>query len=432
MNFYIVNLGCKVNACEAESISEALIAKGWKRSEVEDDSDVVLIFTCAVTNTAAAKSRQQLHKAKHKSHQPITVVIGCYTQLKDGLLNDADILVGSHHKEEIPSLLDQFMQNHQQIIYIDDLSGTPFELLPLNHFENHSRAVLKIQDGCNQFCSYCIIPYVRGRERSLDPAIVIQQAKDIARNYSEIVLTGIHTGRYGREYSTSLTELMKQIIYEVPSLQRLRISSIEVTEVSDDLVQFMKEEPKIAHHLHIPLQSGCDEILQRMNRPYDTATYYDKIMSIRQEIGNVAISCDVIVGFPAETDEMFQQTYDFIQKCQFSFLHVFPYSPREGTPAAAMKNQVPPEIKKKRVEMLRNLSQELSDSYQSKQVGKEAIVITEMPIGDDTPGHTSDYIAVRIPQEKYARGTKVHVHLKAYHNHQMIAETESVNQDEII
>lgn len=432
MKFAVCNLGCKVNAYEAESISEQMLAAGWQRVREEEPCDAVLIFTCAVTNTAAAKSRKQLHKAMRAHPNAITVAAGCYAQLNDGLLKDADIIVGSSHKKEIPSYIEEYQKNHQKICILDDLQQLVFENLPVNHFENHSRGVLKIQDGCNQFCSYCVIPYVRGRERSLDPEAVIANARKIAQVHSEIVLTGIHTGRYGREYDMTLAQLMKKIFVEVPSLKRLRISSIEMTEVSDDLIALMKEEKRIARHLHIPLQSGCDEILHNMNRPYDTAAYYDKIEQVRHEIPDIAISCDVIVGFPGETDAMFETTYQFLQKCHFSFLHVFPYSLRQGTKAAKMPCQIDPRIKKERVERCTALSQQLSDAYQLSKVGTMAEIITELPQGKDTPGHTSDYIPVMIRNVNYPRGTFIRAVLKEFSHHQMDAEAESVKNDETI
>jgi MiaB-like tRNA modifying enzyme len=432
MKFTVVNLGCKVNAYEAESISEALLERGWERCEEEDTCDAVLIFTCAVTNTAAAKSRKQLHQAMRHSPHAVKVAAGCYAQLNDGLLKEADILVGSSHKHEIPDYIEQFQKDQKKIVMLDDLGDMKFESLPVNHFENHSRGVLKIQDGCNQFCSYCVIPYVRGRERSLGVDEVIQEAKKIAQIHSEIVLTGIHTGRYGREFGVSLAQLMKQILREVPALKRLRVSSIEMTELSDEFLNLMKNEPRIARHLHIPLQSGCDEILKRMNRPYDTAAYYAKIEQIHKEMPEVAVSCDVIVGFPGETDAMFETTYAFLKKCRFSFLHVFPYSLREGTKAAQMPCQIDPRIKKERVERCMALSKELSEAYQKSKIGTLAEVITELPQGDDTPGHTSDYIPVKIVHKKYPRGTLVKVRLKEYVHEQMYGEAESVSPNEII
>lgn len=426
MKFTICNLGCKVNACEAESIAEALERKGWQRTEEEANSDAVLIFTCAVTNTAAAKSRKQVHKAMRLNPEAVLVAVGCYAQLNDGLLKDAAILVGSSHKQEIPAYIEQYQKDHQKICVLDDLQKVSFEELPIDHFENHSRGVLKIQDGCDQFCSYCVIPYVRGRERSLAPDEVVASAKKIAQVHSEIVLTGIHTGRYGKEYGVTLAQLMKRILQEVPSLKRLRISSIEISEISDELIQVMKEEPRIARHLHIPLQSGCDAILKKMNRPYDIKAYYARIEQIRKEIPDIAISCDIIVGFPGESDAMFAETYSFLKKCSFSFLHVFPYSLREGTKAAEMPCQIDPQTKKKRVDACTALSLALSDAYQQSKVGALAEVITELPQDGDTPGHTSDYIPVRIRQALYPRGSLVKVRLKQYLDHQMIGEAESV------
>ncbi len=418
MKFSIINLGCKVNAYEAESVASDLIKRGWIRTN-EDDYDAVLIFTCAVTNTAAAKSRKMLHRAKRIHPSAITAVVGCYVQVDDGLLNDADILVGTANKNKLPDYLEQCANDHQKIRDIGDLTDVPFTSLNASMFDTKARGDLKIQDGCNQFCSYCIIPYVRGRERSIHPDMAIAQAKKMSEKYHEIVLTGIHTGRYGKEYNLSLAGLIKRILQETKDT-RIRISSIEITEVTDELIALMKMEPRITRFLHIPLQSGSDAVLKRMHRPYTTQQFYTRIQEIRAQLGNISISTDLIVGFPQETETEFVETYEFLKKCEFSFLHVFPYSVRQGTVAADMPCQVDAETKKIRARKCIALSEELSSAYYRQFENTEADIICEWVKDGYTSGHTSEYIPVKI-EEELVHGEVVHVQLLTYQNGVMLA-----------
>ncbi len=421
MKFSIYTLGCKVNTYEAESVAGELCKKGYKRVKNNEKSDIALVFTCAVTASAAAKSRKVLHSIRRKNPDAVTVLIGCYAQMNDGRVDEADIIVGTGHKHEIPEIIEEYFQKKVKIREVDDMKNISFEPLLPESFYGHSRAALKIQDGCNQFCSYCIIPYLRGRERSMDPDMAVAEADRLSKNYPEIVLSGIHTGRYGREYNLTLSSLMRRILNET-DIKRLRISSIEMTEVSDELIALMKEEPlRIARHLHIPLQSGSDSVLKRMHRPYDTDTYYNRVMEIRRQLPGVSISCDLMVGFPGESEQEFQETAAFIQKCAFSFLHVFPYSSRPGTPAAEMKDQVNDTVKKERAEKMIALSQQLYDAYQTRMVGHESDVITEHEKNGITPGHTSEYIPV-VMKEKMPYGQYVHARMYAYRNHMMYAE----------
>lgn len=423
MKFAIINLGCKVNAYEAEAVSEELIENGWQRVEMEEDPDATIVFTCAVTNTAAAKSRKILHRAKRMKEDEITVLVGCYVQVNDGLLDEADILVGTAHKKMVPQYLQTYMATHEKIRDITSLEDVKFDSLKSSVLDSKARCDLKIQDGCNQFCSYCVIPYARGKERSMDPDLAVQESKKLAKKYKEIVLTGIHTGRYGREYGITLADLLERMLQETEQV-RFRISSIEITEVSDQLITLMKNNPRIARFLHIPLQSGSNAVLKRMRRPYDTAYYYDRISTIRNEIPGISISTDLITGFPQETEEEFEETYAFLQKCKFSFLHVFPYSLREGTVAAKMPNQVDPQVKKERAKKCIALSQELYDVYQSSKVGEQADIIAEWVREGYTTGHTSEYIPVRI-EEQLEHGKMYHVLLEKYENHQMYARKVS-------
>lgn len=415
MKFAIYNLGCKVNAYEAEAVSEEMIHRGWQRVNENEKADAAIIFTCAVTNTAASKSRKTLHQMIH--HQDgITAVAGCYAQIDDGLLDDADIIVGTAHKRLIPDYIEQFQQNHQKIRDIQNLQNESFETLPIDHLENHSRGVLKIQDGCNQYCTFCIIPFARGHERSLDPDAAVKEAAEIAKHHSEIVLTGIHTGRYGREYQVTLAALMKRMLKEVPFIQRLRLSSIEINEVTDELLELMHDDNRIARHLHIPLQAGSDSVLAAMHRPYTTKMYYDRVEQIRKIMPDVAISCDIMVGFPGESDEQFEETCAFLKKCQFSFLHVFPFSARSGTAASRMPDQVDPVVKKKRAAICLDLSKELKHEYDRTWVGRTVEIITEKPHSSGTPGYTSQYIRGLIPGRSYPRGTRLKGKVLSYQN----------------
>lgn len=419
--FSIHNLGCKVNSYESEAIASTLSQQGWLRVSEEEPSDASIIFTCAVTNQAASKSRKMMHKIKKQNPQATVCVVGCYSELQDGKLDEADILVGNHDKLKVPELLDAFQKNHQKLRVFTKESKAEYEELYSDQFEGHARGFLKIQDGCNQFCTYCIIPYVRGRERSLDPAKVVQQIQKLSATYQEIVLTGIHTGRYGKDIGTSLVELLEMIVQQCPQLKRLRISSIEVSEIDEALISFIQHHPVIARHLHIPLQAGCDSVLARMHRPYTTQEYLDKITLLRQRIPNIAISADVITGFPQETVDEFMQTVQFIQKCRFSFLHVFPYSKRDGTAASKMPNQVDGILKKQRAKTLLALSDSLKDQYYQSRLDQQDEIIIEHGVNGTSKGYTSDYVEVYLDQE-YPYGSIVPVRLVENHHTYMKAE----------
>lgn len=422
--FSIINLGCKVNMYEAESISCMLEKKGWVRKAPDEKTDAALIFTCAVTNTAASKSRKMMHRVRRNNPEGICVMVGCYAQINDGMLEDAEIIVGTAHKARVPEYLEQYLQTHGKIRDIEPFEETPFENLVTDRFENRTRAYLKVQDGCNQFCAYCVIPYARGRERSMAPDAVIEEARRITQTHREIVLTGIHTGRYGREYNVTLTQLIQRLLDEVPALERLRISSIEITEVSEELIGLMKQEKRIARHLHIPLQAGCDATLKRMGRPYSTEEYYDKIKWIREQIPDIAISCDLIVGFAGEDEEEFNSTLQFCEKCEFAFMHVFPFSVRSGTRAEKMPDHVSPAVKKERARIANALSAKCRDIYALEHLGNEAEVILEQKEGEYMSGYTSDYIPVLVKTER-EHGALIRVRLCEYKEHQMYAE-ESV------
>jgi threonylcarbamoyladenosine tRNA methylthiotransferase MtaB len=394
MRFSVVNLGCKVNAYECEGVARQLEEAGFERVDWEEPAEITVIFTCAVTNTAAAKSRKMIHRARRKHPEGIVAVAGCYAQIDPDALEDADILVGSRHKPFLAEYIQTAIRKKERIVDVTDLSDVRFEPLPVDHFSGRTRAFLKIQDGCNQFCSYCVIPYARGKERSMEPDMVIDEANKIAMTHKEIVLAGIHTGRYGKEYGITLADLIKRLLEEVNGLKRLRISSIEITELDDPFVELFAKEKRIARHLHIPLQSGSDVILKRMGRPYSSADYYNKLCEIRAKAGEFSVSTDLMTGFPGETEASFEETLAFLKKCEFSFLHVFPFSARNGTKAAMMDDQIDVSVRRKRAKTCIALSEELYDAYKDSMIGKPVEVLME----NETQGHTSEYLEVTMDQ----------------------------------
>ncbi len=397
--YAIACLGCKVNTTEAQGIRQALNESGYQEVSFKEEAEVYVILTCAVTNTASSKSRQKVNQAIRRNNQAIVCVVGCYVQMsyeemkeQDGI----DILVGSSHKEKVPQLIERVRATKQKVVMVDDVrKKAVFEPLVINKFDYQTRAYLKIQDGCNQFCSYCVIPYARGKERSLTLEEVIQQAKKLAQNHREIVLTGIHTGRYGDKGET-LAMAMETILTEVPQLERLRISSIEITEIDNHLLQLIQKEKRIAKHLHIPLQSGSDTVLRKMNRPYTTSQFYERLQEIKKAVKDISISTDLIVGFPQETQEEFEETKKFLNLCEFSFIHVFPFSAKDGTEAAELNGQISGEEKKRRVKECSDISRKLYEKYKLKFIQKDVEVLIEKVQGGDSFGHTSEYLPVLV------------------------------------
>lgn len=418
MKFSVHNLGCKVNHYDAESVAAALEEAGWERVKEDEETDAVLLFTCCVTNAAAAKSRQALHKAHRYHPQAALVYIGCAVQALGQAPEEADLILGSGQGHLLPAALNQWRRDHRRRVLRQDAVPTSFEELFPQRFENNTRAVLKVQDGCQQFCSYCIVPYARGPERSLDPDLAVAEARRLALSHSEIVLSGIHLGRYGKPYGLSLADLVEKILAQTP-VRRLRLSSIEVTEIDDHLMALLADD-RVARHLHIPLQSGSDAVLRRMGRPYDTAAYRGKIDALRARVRDLAISTDLMVGFPGESEEEFRESLSFVQSAGFAFLHVFPYSPREGTPAYAMV-QVEENVKKERTRRCLQLSERLLDTYQKAWLGRTCQVLMEKGKEGWTPGYASQYFQVRMPG-RWQRGEIYEVRCVRYQDHQLWGE----------
>ena len=330
MTVAFYTLGCKVNLYESEYLINEFRKRNYKIVDFNDKADIYIINTCTVTNTSDVKSKKMIRKAIRQNKDAIIVVMGCLAQIKHKELSnikEIDILIGNKDKSKVVDYVEQYIKAKERIIKIYDLKNLPFENMDIDCFYDRTRAFVKIQDGCNNYCSYCIIPYVKGNIRSKSPHDVINEINNLVNNgYLEIVLTGIHTGSYGRDLNNySLAKLLKEIV-KIKNLKRLRISSIEITEIDDEILNLIKEHKVIVDHLHIPLQSGCNKILKAMNRKYDVEYYNDVINKIRAIRPIIAITTDVIVGFPGETDEDFNDTYNFIKKIKFSKLHVFPYS----------------------------------------------------------------------------------------------------------
>lgn len=399
------NLGCKVNSYETESMQQMLEAAGYEIVDFADQADVYVINTCSVTNMADRKSRQMIHRARGKNPDAVIVATGCYVQtageeIKKDL--SIDILIGNNKKAELVSLLDQYFEDHAHAVDVIDINdGTqPYEEMTLAKTGEHTRAFMKVQDGCNQFCSYCIIPYARGRVRSRNPESVYKEACTLAENgYREIVLTGIHLSSYGAGEQFGLLELIR-MVHEIPGIRRIRLGSLEPRIVTEDFVEQLKALPKVCPHFHLSLQSGCDETLMRMNRKYTTKEYVHSCDLLRGAYAHPAITTDVIVGFPGETPEEFAQTKRFLKRIGFYEMHVFQYSKRHGTRAEHMPDQVPEPVKKERSAELLALEKAQSQAFRDYYVGTQQTVLFEeaMQIGEKRymVGFTPEYVRLAM------------------------------------
>ena len=394
--FLIKTLGCKVNSYESEYIRNILLDNKYK--EVEDNADICIVNTCTVTNTADNKSKQVVNNIKKNNEHAIVIAIGCFTQFRNqeiGSLIDADIILGNSDKSKIVDYIKEYEKNKKRIIKFDDMNEVSFDNMEVKKYSHHHRAFMKIEDGCNNFCSYCIIPYVRGRVRSKKFNDCIMEASDLViSGHKEIVLSGIHTGQYNDD-NNRLCNLINKLS-EINGLERIRLSSVEIVELDDGMMDIIKNNNKFVSHLHIPLQAGSDKILKLMNRRYDTKYFEDKVKQIRKLRPGIALSTDVIVGFPGETDEDFNDTLSFCEKIGFSKIHVFPYSDRSGTVASKMNNKVPGNIKKERVHKLIELSNKLEHKYIDAFINKNVSVLIEEHKDDYYLGLTDNYIPIKL------------------------------------
>lgn len=427
--FAILTLGCKVNLYESESYIQSLKAEGFTEVSFDEQADVYIINTCTVTNTASSKSRNKINQAHKQNPNALICAVGCLVQVGDDRLDQIeaiDIMIGSSHKDQLVSMIKKALVDKKKHKEIEDVRANKvFDELYVNNFSHHTRAFLKIQDGCDQFCTYCIIPYARGSERSLAPDKVIKQAKSLLTNgYKEIVLSGIHTGRYGKDHQTSLTDLIKNLLKT--SVYRLRISSIEITEITDEMILLIKNDIRLAKHLHIPLQSGSEQILTLMKRPYDTTYFIERIRFIKQMIPDISISTDIIVGFPGETEEDFMKTIAFIKEVNFSFLHVFPYSKKSGTVAGKMLEQIGKDVKRARVTQLIKLSNQMYEAYQKTFIAKEVDIIMEAEKDGKWMGHSSHYLPIIIDSNEVCRNKVYNVNITSYENYHLLGKIVEV------
>lgn len=393
----ILTLGCKVNTYESEYVMGLLKDAGYEIKEFNDICDVYIINTCTVTNTSDIKSRKMIRNAIKKNPFACVVAMGCFIEAnKDYNIEGLDIVIGNKDKSKIVELIDEYFKKQAQIRKIYSDTKSDFEDMRIKDFPGRTRAFVKVQDGCENFCSYCIIPYVRGKCRSKDKDKVIEEVISLVENnYYEVVLTGIHTGNYGVDIDTNFASLLKELV-KIDGLKRLRISSIEITELTDEVLEIIKDNDVIVDHLHIPLQAGSNEVLKLMNRKYDLDYFFNKITSIRTIRPNISITTDVIVGFPGETEEMFEETLNTCRKLSFTKIHVFPYSERQGTKAMELPNHIEKTEKKKRARKLLELSKELELNYYNKYINKQVEVLIEEYKDGYSYGHTPNYLHVKI------------------------------------
>lgn len=393
-------LGCKVNTYDTEAIWNLFKRRGYTQVDFNDIADIYIINTCTVTDTGDKKSRQMIRRAVRRNTDATVVVTGCYAQMApDEILAipGVDLVVGTQHRDQIVEMVERVQDAKEPAKYVSSVrSQREFEELDVPEFQGHTRAFLKIQEGCNNFCTFCIIPYSRGFIRSRKPENVIKQAeKLVAAGYHEIVLSGIHTGGYGDDLEGyALADLLLDL-EKVEGLRRIRISSIEASEIDDKMIEVLTRSEKVVRHLHIPLQAGSNAVLDRMRRKYTVQEFADKLVQLRSALPDLAITSDIIVGFPGETDEQFDETYNFVKDQQFAELHVFPYSKRKNTPAAKYTDQVPEDVKEARVTKLIELSNQLQAAYAAKFAGQTLEVIPE-EINENglLEGYTDNYIKI--------------------------------------
>lgn len=396
----ILTLGCKVNTYESEFIISKLKENNYEIKDFTELCDVYIINTCSVTNTADIKSKKMIKAAIRRNPDACVVAMGCFIEAnKEYAIEGLDIIIGNKDKSKIVELLDEYFTKKETLQRIYKEEKTSFEDMFITEFPGRTRAFVKIQDGCENFCSYCIIPFVRGKCRSKNKEEVIKEVTSLVGNgYQEIVLTGIHTGNYGVDINTNFATLLNELI-EIKGLKRLRISSIEITELTDEVLAVIEKSNIIVDHMHIPLQAGSNEILKLMNRKYDLDLFYDKIKKIRNIRPEMSITTDVLVGFPGETEEMFNRTVKTCRELELTKMHVFPFSLRQGTAAEKLPNHIDAEEKKSRARRLLEVSKELELTYFNKYLNKEVEVLIEETKDGISYGHTGNFLHVKITKK---------------------------------
>ena len=393
-----ITLGCKVNQYETNAMSQKLEQTGYKIVELEDIPDIVIVNTCTVTNMSDRKSRQMIRRIKEINKDAIVVAIGCYAQVaKDELekIDEIDLVLGNNEKKDIVKFVEEFQKN-KKVEVEDVMNKKEFVEFGEITYTQKTRAVIKVQDGCDRFCSYCIIPYARGRVRSRKPENIISEIKEIAKNgIQEIVITGIHIASYGKDFNNNYTLInLLEDLNKIEGIKRIRLGSIEPLWINKETIERLKKLEKVCHHFHLSLQSGCDETLKRMNRRYTTEDFRKIVNLLRDTYEDVILTTDIIVGFPEESEEEFEETFNFLKEIKFYKMHIFKYSPRRGTKAANMKGQIPGNIKEERSKKLIELSNKNQKEYNEKYTGKELEVLFEEEKNGVYKGHTKNYILV--------------------------------------
>ena len=416
VSFY--TLGCKVNQYETNGMIQKFIESGYEIVNVEQDiSDICVVNTCTVTNMSDRKSRQILRRVKDKNKNAIIVAVGCYAQVAKKELEEMpeiDIVLGNEEKSNIVKYVEKFIKERTKLVEIEDImTQNEFNDMGQITYTEKTRAVIKVQDGCNQYCSYCIIPYARGRIRSRNMQSVIEEIKQIAeKGIKEVVITGIHVASYGKDLGkeNGLIELLEEI-NNINGIERIRLGSLEPKIITEQFVQRLEKLEKVCHHFHLSLQSGCDDTLKRMNRKYNTKDIKEIIERLRRYYKDVILTTDIIVGFPGETEEEFNKTYEFLQEINLYKMHVFQYSPRKGTRAAIMQNQIPGNIKEQRSKKLIELSNRNQKQYNESYIGKKVEVLFEEKTGEYYKGHTQNYIVVKYKTEQSLENKMIEVEI---------------------
>lgn len=424
MKVAIYTLGCKVNTYESEYAISEFIKRGYEIVDFSEFADIYLINTCSVTNTSDQKSRKMIRQARKRNENAVVAVMGCFSQIRENnnaIMDIVDVVIGNNDKSKIVDLIEKFINTKEKVLNIKDISKEEFDDIELSIFNTRTRALVKIEDGCENFCSYCIIPYTRGKVRSKKPERVLKEVNTLVANgYKEIVLTGIHTGHYGSDLDNYDFSDLLEDLDKIEDLERIRISSIEIVELNDKFLNILKKSKKIVNHIHIPMQAGSDHVLKLMNRRYDKKYFMDKINKIKTIRPNIAITTDVIVGFPNETEEDFNETIEFIKELKLAGGHVFPFSSRNGTPAAKMSGQLTKQEKHERCKKLIKVFDELEEKYYKMHVGKDVIVIPETYQDGYLIGHTDNYLKVKFKGCEELLGKDVNVLLEKYEDKIMI------------
>lgn len=414
-----LTLGCKVNQYDSDAMRTIFLQQGYRAVKEEEEADVYVINTCSVTSIGDKKSRQMVRKIRRKHPQAVIAVAGCYAQIAPEIfeaMGDIDVIVGAQNRSKIVEYVEQAQKKEKTINAVKDImSVTEFENLYVDaEGETKTRAFIKVQEGCDNYCTFCIIPFARGKLKSRKQKDAVEEIRRlVAKGYREIVLTGIHLGNYGRDLhdGTSLATLVEELL-RIPNLLRIRMGSIESVELSDDLINLIKDEPRVCRHLHLPIQSGSDAVLRRMNRHYRLPEYKKLISELREKIPGLALTTDLIVGFPGETEENFMETLETLRELRFSAIHVFPYSQRTGTPAAVFPNQVPGDIKKDRVHRVQELEKEISKEYRKTFLQKTVHVLIEEEKNGYFEGLSDEYIRVSITDKNVEKGRLYSVYVE--------------------